>query len=229
MLVPVKTGFEVYLRDTNERDLSLSAPEPTDLLTVRQRFTLAHEIAHTFFFRLSESAPVPVKHTPSGIDLERFCDRGAGKILVPADQLSAALETYDSIDTATVIAIARRFRVSVAVTLERLAQARPANPMERCVILAQRNRPDAEIRTVYFGVGLLKAVPRPRPFTSLSSWLKDFPCEAVSRRGAGRWVLPRPWGRLELSTRELTATAFLLQIDSRIATDSSQSSCWAGG
>src|SRR6476660_5600918 len=50
LLVPTHGGFNVYLRDERDAELSIDRPEPVGFLTVRQRFALAHEIAHTMFF-----------------------------------------------------------------------------------------------------------------------------------------------------------------------------------
>src|SRR5271165_417429 len=47
VLLPVEGGFEVYLRDDTRNDVDVSREEPTDALSPRQRFSLAHEIAHT--------------------------------------------------------------------------------------------------------------------------------------------------------------------------------------
>src|SRR5437667_10026089 len=59
VLLPVEGGFEVYLRDSMRKDLDISPAEPKGFLSPRQRFSLAHEIAHTFFYEFSDSVPAP--------------------------------------------------------------------------------------------------------------------------------------------------------------------------
>src|SRR5580704_7907308 len=57
ILLPVKGGFEVYLRDQMRKDVDISKEEPRDELSVRQRFSLAQEVAHTRFYRFSDPVP----------------------------------------------------------------------------------------------------------------------------------------------------------------------------
>ncbi len=83
LLLPVDGGFEVYLRNVDRDDIDLARPELHSLLSSRQRFSFAHEIAHTLFYDLSGAVPTPDANAPNPLELERTCDRVAGKILVP--------------------------------------------------------------------------------------------------------------------------------------------------
>lgn len=66
MMVPIEGGFEVYLRDQMEKDVDVSKEETKDELPVRQRFSLAHEIAHTRFYKLLDTVPSPDEMKPNG-------------------------------------------------------------------------------------------------------------------------------------------------------------------
>src|ERR1041385_1980226 len=77
LLLPVQGGFEVYLRDTSQNidiDLTQGTPEPLGLLTPRQRFSFAHEIAHTLFYKILDSVPTPQEPLPIAPELEQICD-----------------------------------------------------------------------------------------------------------------------------------------------------------
>jgi Zn-dependent peptidase ImmA (M78 family) len=96
----------------------------------RRRFTLAHELCHTFFYEL-----VPrVKFSPHREDPceERLCDGGASEILMPSWQVEAAVlasgtgtrEAVDSRDAVTSLVtlheLARQFQVSTPAMMSRL-------------------------------------------------------------------------------------------------------------
>jgi hypothetical protein len=181
VLVPMTGGFQVYLRDSVRRDVDISEGEPRGFLSVRQRFSLAHEIAHTFFYKLSDSIPVPDDTVSNGFELEQVCDRTAGHILVPTSLLHREIEDYEKIDAAFIRSIASKFQTSLTVMIQRIS-AVASNPLERCVLLARRLNADAEIRAIYFGVGLLRTFPRPKRYTRLTEWIVDFPRPLIDRR-----------------------------------------------
>jgi len=79
LLEPIGNTFTAGFRMLLKKDLS-----PT-----RLRFTLAHEISHTFFYEL-----VPeIKFVPHNADPleERLCDFGAAEILMPAPRIRKAV------------------------------------------------------------------------------------------------------------------------------------------
>ncbi len=213
LLVPVAHGFEIYLQHPEPRDILITRPESRGLLSVRQRFTLAHEIAHTFFYSHSDGLPRAMNDTPHPLVLEQFCNRGARQILMPTDRVKAALAPHEPVDLATVQNLARRFRASLAVVLDRLAEIRPDDAMERCLVLAKRAGGGAQINQVYFGIGLLTSLPRPRRFTDITDWINDIPREVFAFGSFGRWQLDRPTGYLELRKVELGNGFFLLQVN----------------
>jgi hypothetical protein len=93
-MVPVAGGFEVYLRDQVQKDVDISKEEPRADLSVHHRFSLAHEIAHTRFYRFSDQVPSPDDMIPNGRKLEDDCDRMAGCILVPTYLLKQKNRDY---------------------------------------------------------------------------------------------------------------------------------------
>jgi hypothetical protein len=204
LLLPVEGGFEVYLRDMVAGELDISCPEPQGVLSGRQRFSFAHEIAHTLFYDLSASVPCPQDTIENGFALEKLCNETAGYILVPTELLKRELEDYELIDADFVRSVAARFNVSLIVAIERLCAVQPSNPFERCVVLAKRIEGDAEIRALYCGIGLLSTLPRPVKFSRVTDWVADFPRQFIEMRNDGEWKTTRMGG---------PSDAFLLQAE----------------
>lgn len=216
MLLPVGGGFEVYLRDTDRKDCDLSEAEPDDFLTPHQRFSLAHEIAHTFFYKLSEPVPAPDRTVSNTLELEATCDQVAGQILVPTALLKGKIEKQlggrDKIDVPFVRSAASDFKTSIAVMIERLRFVESSNPFQRCILLAKRLKEDAEIVAIYFGVGMLPVLPRPQKYSRVTEWLADIPRRAIDRRENDHWTLTRSGRSVAFTKTELgTGSQFLLE------------------
>ncbi|HWP56928.1 MAG TPA: XRE family transcriptional regulator [Candidatus Acidoferrales bacterium] len=90
----------------------------------RQVFTLAHELAHTFFHSHETDAVVSMTGAP--LERERFADLFSGELLVPGDALARVideLEAWEEItEPAVVVHLQRHFGVSYAALLVRLRQ-----------------------------------------------------------------------------------------------------------
>ena len=213
-MVPTAGGFEVYLRDHVQRDVDISKEEPRGDLSVRHRFSLAHEIAHTRFYRFSDQVPSPDEMIPNWRRLEDDCDRMAGCILVPTYLLRQKIRDYGKeIDADFVRSVASDFRTSVAVALERLRVVEAASSFERCILLARRIHGDAEIQSLFFGLGLSPVLPRPEKYARLTEWLPNFPRHALGQRDdSGSFATG--WGRrIAFTTTELgTGDRFLLEL-----------------
>ena len=205
-ILPVKAGFEVYLRDPIRKDIDISEPESEGLLAPHQRFSLAHEIAHTFFYKFSDSVPVPDGTVSNELELEKTCDVTAGRILMPTDLLKREIQDYEKIDAAFIRSVASKFRTSLTVAIERLCAVEPSNLFERCVVLVRRLRGDAEILASYFGVGLLRTLPRPRKYTRVTDWVADFPRPAINKRGDCDWTITRMGRPVTFTKIELGAS-----------------------
>lgn len=216
-LVPAEGGFDVYLRDATHRDIDISGSEPRGLLSARQRFSFAHEIAHTYFYKLPGSVPVSHGAVSNAMELEAICDRTAGHILVPTAALRQEIKYRvgdpEGIDAAFVRAAASTFWTSLPVMIERLRVAAPSNPFERCVVLARRVEGDAEIRACYFGMGLLPVLPRPRRYVRLSEWLPDLSPRHIADRDYSDWRVTRAGRTISFVKRELGDADFLLQAE----------------
>jgi hypothetical protein len=214
LMLPVGGGFEVYLRDQVRRDLDISKEEPRDDLSVRQRFALAHEIAHTRFFRLSGPVPLPDSTISNAHGLEHDCDRMAGCILVPTYLLKQKIRDYrKEIDADFVRSVASEFRTSVDVALERLRVVEAGNSFERCILLARRIHGDAEIDSLFFGLGLSPVLSRPEKHTRISDWLPNFPRLALGHTEDSGSFATKRGRKIAFTTTELgTGDRFLLEL-----------------
>src|SRR4051812_3098828 len=50
---------------------------------LRRRFSLAHEIAHTFFYEVRDGRLKPIRRAPVGDRLEAACHEAASLLLIP--------------------------------------------------------------------------------------------------------------------------------------------------
>ena len=80
----------------------------------RQRFTLAHELAHVIFETTGPNCPT------RGKELERLCDMLASEILMPKDKFVSFADANLRIDN--LFGISRTFKTSLAATAIRCAQ-----------------------------------------------------------------------------------------------------------
>jgi hypothetical protein len=211
-LIPIANGFEIYMRDTRSQEMEVAGTEPVALFSRRQRFTLAHEIAHTYFYTFSpKKSPEVVINAPKGLILESICDKAAGQILVPTEMLRKRLEGSDELNIEFVQNIATSFNVSLTVALRRLGAC--SIPSARCVILARRLIRDSEIQACCFGTGLLKYLPRPTKFSELGEWLPMLPPSIKGGKGDCQWETSRAGQSLLFETKAMGSDdTFMLQV-----------------
>jgi len=186
-LAPQEGGYCVYIRGLEPQGLAIGAAEPDGLLTVRQRFAFAHEIAHTLFYKFSARTPVATGEVPNKPDLEEICDRGAKRILAPKSivqsEVKARLDTPERIDVDFVRAISAHFRVSHRVMIERLRVAYPENEFARCIVLVENDEGTHKVAAGYVGVPILSVFPSTADYPLLSKWLPELPPETASQTG----------------------------------------------
>src|SRR5260221_1578938 len=111
VLAPVRGGFKIFLQDNFVSDPGTR---------VRRRFTLAHELVHTFFYSVEGDSPKPIKGSPRGARLERLCQLGASEILVPEALLKQHLPSGKVRSAEDLIGLAAKFDVSLEVIIRRI-------------------------------------------------------------------------------------------------------------
>jgi hypothetical protein len=222
-LTPTTGGFDVCVNHTEmtrrARPLDHSGVE----LTKRQRFTLAHEIAHTFFYEVvtnDETLPHQLEGTPVAHRVEECCNYGARRILMPMSLLSRELEqSKDLIGVATADRLANLFNVSIEVCIRRLNDYAADRSLDSAILMVREgsSNTDALILAAMTSPSILKYVhKRPNPHDNLAAWGEGFlpqrlwfaNCfEIKTRRGVTlrRFRNPNLPGVLFIEVRDLLA------------------------
>jgi len=99
-------GFNIYVRCDIGQSADLTARLTEDgtgaslppAISRRARFTIAHEIAHTFFYDIRRMPPRPKTHVNDGVSatkLELACNQIAGLILMPGAVVQRDFAKFD--------------------------------------------------------------------------------------------------------------------------------------
>jgi hypothetical protein len=189
VLTPVPGGFRIYLQ-------SNFAHERTKR---RTRFTLAHELAHTFFYDLNGEMPKPLKGGPKGKRLESLCHIGASQILLPDALLRQQLEMKGEVASAhSILDLARLFDVSVEVVMRRLHELRLIADENFAAVLVDTVQAGRQvIQAACYGSLLLSNANRPARGMDFDTWVAPL-------LGSSRETEPSEWTR---TTRTTTITA----------------------
>jgi IrrE N-terminal-like domain len=219
VLIPVEGGFEVYLRNLKSRELDIESPEPRGLLTTRQRHSFAHELAHTFYYRISNGVPKPTDDFTDYRTLEGICDGAARRILLPANllrkEIRNQLSDCEKIDVPFIRAMKVAFNASYEVTIDRIRVVESQNAFARCILLVRNIRGQAKMSAWHFGASILSALPVPQEtYQPLEGWIAELP-EGVSGRGEiSTWEITRRGRALLIQKFPLGRSGdFLLQVD----------------
>jgi hypothetical protein len=106
----------------------LDAGDPIE----RQRFSLAHEIVHTFFFEVLHEADQAASQLH-----EQLCDAGAAELLMPADSFRTELES-STLSLGHLQGLATKFRATLQATSRR---AMDLSEDQAAVWVVERNWP----------------------------------------------------------------------------------------
>lgn len=129
-LIEQSTGIDVAIveADVDEHGLSMRDPIRSAVFIavaqttrpMRQRSTLAHELAHVIFRDWAVvNAPVPTDRTPE----ERRADAFARHLLIPIEGLKEVLGVTAAVDLAVLSSVVQRFLVSPAIAAIALNEA----------------------------------------------------------------------------------------------------------
>jgi hypothetical protein len=177
VMTPDGTGFRIYVQ-SNFNQLPGAG--------VRQRFSLAHEIAHTFFFEERDGARKPLRGAPTGDRLEAACHQGAALLLVPNGLLRRELKsTLGPVGANCLMRLAQFFDVSVEVIMRRVHSVGAFEDQFAPALL--RKQPGA-VFTIEYAVyppWLKSLLPTPRRGLEFMKWFG-----VDSARQGGRDVAP---------------------------------------
>jgi hypothetical protein len=184
-LVADAKGFTVQISDPEVSVADTSSGEHRRL-SVKQRFTLAHEIAHTLSYDVEH---LPVRENPEVLDwiveeggrpgpeaLEGFCQIAAGLILVPTAALKESLGPWTTVDSvARVLQLAKTFAVSPEVVIHRVAQTEDDDhirAVDYALLLITSARGKEEITACIYSDSLRGIVKPPRLYSGVKTWMK---------------------------------------------------------
>ena len=120
-LVPVEGGFHIFV--------GINDP------STRRRWTIAHELGHTYFFDISE--PRPVSSFGAGSDfIERLCDEFSSELLMPQwSILNTKHLMFEQFNHASVETDASRYGVSIQAFFIRLGRLEAFKSTSRFALL----------------------------------------------------------------------------------------------
>lgn len=107
----------------------------------RQRFTILHECAHTWFegFRLRPQYRCnPQSRPATTVDLEALCDRAASAMLLPTEPLRADIRAH-GVSIGAITHLASRYQASLEATANRVVTI--ADDPVLFVVLEERTKP----------------------------------------------------------------------------------------
>ena len=204
VLAPVSGGFRLYLQ-------SNFANRPG--VERRRRFTLAHELVHTFFYELVDGVPRPRKSSPKGEKLERLCHLGASQILVPDGLLAEELSRRGEVASSeAVLELAKAFDVSVEVVMRRLHERRLFSDEKFAAILVDTIEGGKRvIRGACYGSLLLCNVTRPVLGMDFDRWMLPLFGHA-DEYGRSEWTRTTPTATITARKVRRSRRSFILDL-----------------
>lgn len=158
---PAGSGFEVFLQKN-----FIDFPG----FRQRQRFSLAHEIAHTFFFEPKDGGMKRIGYAPTGDRLESACHAAAGLMLVPESLFRSAIGAMQDFPRARqIMQLAARFDVSVEVVIRRLPM-KHFETSERALVVTRG--PKDVIEHAVYPPWLKAILPAPKRGLPFDEWFR---------------------------------------------------------
>jgi hypothetical protein len=152
-------GFAIYIKcDVGDEQALTDAIRmdgtgrslPTDIRN-RARFTIAHEIAHTFFYDMSKTPPVSKVdvRTPATLrSLETACSLAASSMLLPKRLLEKLFFQLDWLDPRNLNAIAAKALLSKSALVNRFRSLPPEMHPEGVILSIYRRRGTIQLQAV---------------------------------------------------------------------------------
>jgi len=223
-------GFKVQICDKNAEVLQPGRMLVTRAFTVKQRFTLAHEIAHTLVYEIAISPPGIkrailnlIEETDGGSreqNLESFCQIAAGFLLVPPRSLrhERALGPWGRVDSLEHLrGLSRRFYVSPEVMIHSVADHgrdevtdEDVKDPDFALMMVRQYGGRESIVAWMCGSTFNGLLRQPRLYTKVSTWVEKNSilrkCNLLLDVEEGEWTRPTTTGSLRIRKREYKRT-----------------------
>jgi hypothetical protein len=214
---PVKGGFHIFVRNEFPAVIDPGRGGEVGSLKPRQRFTLAHEIVHTFFYSFDHDPPKVLRGAPKYDDIESLCNFGAGRLLVPERLIKLRLGPAGAITSNFVVRLGKECGVSSEVVIRRLNDSAAASDSRCALLLARREQSDEDrIHAYYFHPSLLPYLSKPKRFSTLREWSEVFnEVDEFLTEPMWDYALERGKGRLLFRKRPHTRrkNSFFLEVE----------------
>jgi hypothetical protein len=148
-------GFVVYVDcDKGSKEayqLAFNGADQGRSLPVRFRFSLAHELIHTFFYDTKQHPYtnwLAGTHAKEIESLEQACNFGASHLLLPTKLLKSDARKVDVLTADGIIDLATRYQVSIECLINRLAHLEDWTSRRGLVVFARQEADGIRIKAV---------------------------------------------------------------------------------
>jgi Zn-dependent peptidase ImmA (M78 family) len=161
MLTTHPNGFRILLNSGGGRAQELKERYCNEskgrILPSRLRFSIAHELAHTFFYDLKGESPKLSKKFTSGggktelENLERHCNTIASHLLLPTQMLAAEFLKIKTVTPESILELAQTTGVSPQALLFRLDKSDSLfirKYFRGCVVLVEQHDEELKVRAI---------------------------------------------------------------------------------
>jgi hypothetical protein len=161
MLTTHSVGFRIILNSDGGRTKELTERYNNEssarMLPPRLRFSIAHELAHTFFYDITKTSPKLAKKFTSGggrnelENLERYCNTIASHLLLPTQIFTVEFLRLKAVTPETISDFARKAGVSVQALLWRLDKSNSLfikRYFRGCIVLVDQYKAGIKIRAI---------------------------------------------------------------------------------
>jgi hypothetical protein len=164
VLAQVQGGFRMYLQNNFVHQPNARR---------RERFTIAHELVHTFYYDRDAGLPKRKKRAPRAQILEVLCHDGASQILVPEDLLRRELQANGEVtSTERILGLTDIFDVSPHVMIARLhALGLIADASFGAILVDAPDGARPSIQAACYGPLLLCSAIKPKRGSDFDSWV----------------------------------------------------------
>jgi hypothetical protein len=190
-LIVAQDGFSVQLSSDRRLFITLDKKKAPPKFNVKQRFTLAHEIAHTLPYDIKLNPPkmndavlktiAEAGGRGTSKSLENFCQIAAGLMLVPSTGLrkNEALGPFGTVDSVDVVLnLAEIFDVSPEVIIHRVATADQEERLTTAyfaLIMVRSIRGAEQIRGCIYSATLKGLFDYPRLYSRFNTYVQRTP------------------------------------------------------
>ena len=177
-LCSTSSGFDIFVQASAKDSKSFSEKFLSgndNQLPVRHRFTIAHEIAHTYFYDLSKQPPFmqfPPNADKELRSMEKTCDALANRMLLPKLILEDFVKKNDSIDPNRLRELAGKSAVSPQVVVSAFGSSTGFLPHNSAIASVAHDGTCYRITSFAFGA-LLKTRFTLAKGQKLSEWISS--------------------------------------------------------